>query len=127
VAPQRAAACAGSPSFKIDPYRHHWREINENAAIAQGMTRNRMAASAHRNLQISIAGKSQHGEDIGCAGATGDQRRTSADCTIPDRADLLIALVERAEQWSAEARSELLHFGVREMKVSNHDYGDKEF
>ena len=86
-----------------------------------------MAAAANRNLQSPIPGESQHGKDIGGAGATGDEGGTSADRPIPDRADLFVAFIGRAEQWSGKARSELLHVGVDEVRVSNHAYGDTEF
>jgi hypothetical protein len=72
-----------------------------------------MAAAANRNLQPSIASESQRGEDVGGAGATGDEGGTSADRPIPDRADLFVAFIERAEQQSGKTLSELLNRGVQ--------------
>jgi hypothetical protein len=86
-----------------------------------------MAAAADGNLQPSIASESQRGKDIGGAGAIGDEGGTSADRPIPDRADLFVAFIERAEQPSGKVRSELLYVGVNEVRVSNHAYGDTEF
>src|SRR4051812_466054 len=63
-----------------------------------------MAAAANRNLQSPIPGESQHGEDVGRTGATGDEGGTSTDRPIPDRADLFVAFIERAEQRSGKAR-----------------------
>ena len=85
-----------------------------------------MAAAANRNLQSPIPGESQHGEDVGRTGATGDEGGTSADRPIPDRADLFVAFIERAEQPSGKARTELLYVGVDEVGVGNHAYGDRE-
>ena len=85
-----------------------------------------MAAAANRNLQPPIAGESQRGEDVGRAGATGDEGGTPADRAIPDGADLFVALVERAEQQSGKARSELLYVGVGEGRVGSHARGDTE-
>jgi hypothetical protein len=86
-----------------------------------------MPAAADGNLQPSIASESQRGEDIGGAGATGDEGGTSADRPIPDRADLFVAFIERAEQPSGKAFSELLYVGVDKGRIRNHAYGDMEF
>jgi hypothetical protein len=85
-----------------------------------------MPSAANGNLQSSIASESQHGKDIGRAGATGDQGGTSANRPIPDRADLFVAFIKRAEQPSGKARSELLYVSVRKVRVTNHADGDTE-
>src|SRR4029434_3655902 len=84
-----------------------------------------MAAAANRNLQSPIPGELQHGEDVGRTGATGDEGGTSADRPIPDRADLFVAFIERAEQGSGKVRSELLYVGVDEARISAHAYGER--
>jgi hypothetical protein len=82
-----------------------------------------MAAAANRNLQSPIAGESQRGEDVGRTGAAGDEGGTLADRPVPDRTDLFVAFIERAEQRSGKVRSELLYVGVDEAGVSNHACG----
>src|SRR5215213_1594282 len=111
----------------VDAYRRHRREVNDDATVAQGVARYSMAAAANRNLQSPIPGESQHGEDVGRTGATGDEGGTSADRPIPDRADLFVAFIERAEQRTGKVRSELLYVGVDEVRVTNHAHADTEF
>jgi hypothetical protein len=86
-----------------------------------------MAAAANGNLEPLIPGESQRGEDISGTGATGDEGGASADRPIPDRADLFVAFIERAEQPSGKVRSEPLYISVNEVRVSTHAYGDTEF
>ena len=57
-----------------------------------------MAAAADGNLQPPIAGEPQRGKDIGGTGATGDQRGAVANRSVPDRADLFVAIISRAMQ-----------------------------
>jgi hypothetical protein len=84
-----------------------------------------MAAAADGNFQSPIPGESQRGEDVGRTGATGDEGGLSADRPVPDRADLFVAFIERAEQPSGEVRSELLYVGVvDEVRVGSHAYDD---
>src|SRR3954468_2158630 len=90
------------------------------------MARDSMAAAANRNLQPPIPRESQRGEDVGRTGATGDEGGTSADRPIPDRADLFVAFIGRAEQRSGKARPELLYVGVDEVRVGNHTDGETE-
>jgi hypothetical protein len=86
-----------------------------------------VAAAANRNLQSPVPGEPQSGQDVGGAGATGDEGGAPADRRIPDRADLFVAFIGRAEQRSGEVRSELLYVGVDEVRAGSHPKGDTEF
>jgi hypothetical protein len=56
-----------------------------------------VAARAHRDEQVALAGETDRSDDVGDAGAACDAGRAAVDRTVPDRAGLVVAFVFAAD------------------------------
>ena len=61
------------------------------------MAADAVAAGAHRDEQIALAGEADRGGDVGDAGAAGDAGWAAVDRAVPDRAGLVVAFVFGAD------------------------------
>ncbi len=73
-----------------------------------------VAAPAHRNEQVVLAGEVDRVYDVGHARRAGYERGPPVDHAVPDLAGLFVARVAGTEQLAAQARPELLDDRVLE-------------
>jgi hypothetical protein len=78
------------------------------------MTRNAVAAPAHRHQQMVCTRELDAADHVGCSGAAGDQGRASVDIGVPDLAGLGIACIVGRDEWAAQALLEGFDGGCRE-------------
>ena len=84
------------------------REVDDEAAVADGVAGDVVAAAADRHEQLVLAGEGDRGDDVGAPGAAGDQGRAAIDHGIEDLAGGVVVRVAGAQQLAAQARPERL-------------------
>ena len=87
----------------------HGRQIDHEAAVADGLARGAVAATADGDEQVIGPGKLDGPDHVGRATALGDQRRTAVDHSVPDLAGPVVAVLARQEQGAPQAGLEILH------------------
>ena len=118
IAPQRAAFRAKALSLRIDPNASHQGEIERQSSVANGVAGDVVAAPSHRKHETALAGKFDRLDDIGDAGGSHDQRGAFVGHTIPDPPRLIIVVVPRAQQLTAQPLRERRDLGCGEHGVS---------
>jgi hypothetical protein len=71
-----------------------------------------VAAAAHGDQELPLAGEPQDGPDVGNTGAARDERGAAVDRTVPDSAGSLVRRIACANQLAAELSRELRESGV---------------
>src|SRR5690606_16379107 len=111
VAPERAALHPRRARGGIDVHAAHRREVDDDAAVADGGARHVVASAAYGDLQVVVAGEAHGRDDVGSSDAAGDQARTPVDGAVPDRAGGIVVGVAGADQPAPEPGD--LHGGRR--------------
>jgi hypothetical protein len=93
LAPEHSRLRAGNSAVRIDPDALHQRQIDHEPAVTERVAADAVAAGAHRDKQIVLAGEVERGDDVGDAGTAGDPAGSSVDSAVPDRAGLVVAFV----------------------------------
>src|SRR5215470_18528740 len=84
VAEGGAALDARRAAFRIDEHAAHGREIDDDAIVAQRAAADVVAAAAHGDEQF-LGARELHGvDDIGRAGAAGDEAGVLVDARVPN-------------------------------------------
>jgi hypothetical protein len=78
----------------------HLRTIDDEAAIAQGVPGDTVAAAPHRKKQPVIARETHRSDNISGPGASDDQTGLAVDHAVPDFSRLVIRRVTGANQLS---------------------------
>ena len=88
----QGAAALGPHSLapQVDAHAGHQREIDHQAAVAHGIAGHVVAAAAHGEKQVVIAGKVERIDHVSRAGAAGDRRRALVRAGVPDDAHLVV-------------------------------------
>src|SRR4029077_17970004 len=89
-------------SFRIDPNASHQGEIERQSPVANGVAGDVVAAPSHRKHETALAGKFDRLDDIGDARCSHDQRGAFVNHSIPYPPRLIIVVVPRAKQLTAE-------------------------
>ncbi len=84
LAPEHAGLGARGARRGVDSDPLHRREVDHEAAVADGVTADVVAAAADGDEQVMLAREADRGEDVGDAGAAGEQagRRSIAPFQI---------------------------------------------
>ena len=91
------AACA-----RVDVDALHAREIDHEAAVAQRAPADVVAAAAHRDEEVVLAGEPHRGDHVRQPRAARDQPGMLVDAGVPDPPRLLVLGVAGANQPAAE-------------------------
>jgi hypothetical protein len=86
----------------------HLREVDHQAAVVDCVAGNVVAAALDRDEQVLLAREVDGVDDIGCAAALHDQRRSTVDQTVPDRARLVVARIAGSQNRSPHTFRECL-------------------
>ena len=81
-----------------------------------------MAAPAHGHQQVSLAGDSDGGADIGDAGTPGDEPGTTIDRAVPHLAMLVIASSTRTDELTPKRCLQLIDGSSLDHRVLSHWY-----
>ena len=72
LAPEHAGLGPGGARRRVDPDALHRRKVDHEAAVAERMTADAVAAGAHRHEQVALAREANRRDHIGDAGAASD-------------------------------------------------------
>jgi hypothetical protein len=112
VTPQRAALRPNGPASRVNRHTAHGAEIDHQAAVAHGVTRNTVSASADGNEQAAARCEGDSCDYISGARALRDKSRPPIDGSVPDAARLVELRIGRQNQPAAERRAQFLEVGV---------------
>ena len=96
LAPEHARLGTDRPGDGIDADALHARQVEHQAAVTDGLAGDVMPTAPYRDEQVVLACELHRGDDIGRAGAAGDQRRPVVDQRVPDGAGLVVAGIASA-------------------------------
>ncbi len=126
VAERAAGLGARGPRRGVDRHAAHEREVDHQAAVADGEAGDVVAAAAHRDQELMVArAKRTAGTTSAVPSAAHDQARAPVDHRVPDPARLVVVGVLRAEHGAAESAPE----GLQDLRRDLHGaaVGDFEF
>jgi len=101
VAPVRARPDAGRSHRRVDPNGLHRREVDHQAAVAEGVAGNVVAPAAHRQKEVVLAREVDRGDDIANAETASDERRLLVNKPVPQRTGFPITFVGGLDQPAA--------------------------
>ena len=113
LAPEHAGLSARGARCRVDPDPLHRREIDHEAAVAERMTADAVAAGAHRHKEATLAREANRRDDVRDSGAASDAGGAAVDRTVPDRARRVVAFVVGTEHSAAERAAQKLEVGAR--------------
>ena len=87
-----AAFGADGAGVRIDPDAVHQGQVQHEAVVADPQARAVVAAAAHGQQQVVVAGEVDGGHHIGDIRAAGDQTRVLVDHAVVDPSGLLVRL-----------------------------------
>ena len=93
----------------IDPDAIHRFEIDHQAMITDGISRDIVASAFDREQQVVLAGEVHRSDYIGRAGTPYDDPGFSVDHVVPDRPSLLVVGLSWEESITAKSGGELLN------------------
>src|SRR5215475_12238941 len=85
----------------------HGREVDNDASVADGVTREAVPSPAHSHLQFIIAGEVHGSNDIGSPGAASDQGWLAVKHPIPNFPRLIVAMLAGVKQGTSQPGFEL--------------------
>ena len=91
LAPVGSAAAPRGAPLGVDAHAVHRPQVDLEAAVDDGVARDRMAAAPHRDVQVVLARKRESGHDIGGAGTARDERRPPVDGGVEDAPGVVVA------------------------------------
>ena len=97
------------PRGGVDPDALHRREVDHQPAVAHRETGDPVPSAADGRHEPMPAGELHRGEDVGHAGAAGDQTGTPVDGAVPHRPRLVVPRVDRLDQFAAKPAPESRH------------------
>jgi len=103
LAPGRASLCPHRLRRRIDVDAAHLREIDHQAAVVDCVAGDVVAAALDRDEQVLLAREGDGVDDIGCAAALHDQRRSTVDQPVPERAGIVVARIAGSQNRSAQS------------------------
>jgi hypothetical protein len=106
----------GRHQGRIDSDAPHRREADHEAAFAERVTADAVAAGARRYKQVSLAGEANRGDDIGDSPAAGDVGGPAVDRSVPDRARGVVDRVGGQDHRAANAGAQALDFDRRRLR-----------
>jgi hypothetical protein len=107
LTPKQSWLRARGPRDRIDPEALHRGQIDDDSAIARRRAGNIVAAAAHGDDELPLAGEPHGGPDVGDAGAARDEHGAAVDGTVPDSAGDLVLRIACADQLAAKLSREL--------------------
>src|SRR5262249_40364798 len=108
------------PFVRIDPHALHRAQVDHEGVVGDAQTREAVPAAAHRGRQAVRARELDRRDDVGDAGAAGNQAGTPVDRTVPDLPRLVVAGIVAADEVSSEACGELRDRGL----LQGQSFGD---
>jgi hypothetical protein len=110
---QRGAGLdASRAGRRIDVYRFHQGQVDEETAVAHRMAGDVVAAAAHGNEQLFVARELDRMDDIGGAEATHHEAGPPVDHGVPDRAGGVVTILsgqcDNAAQLAAQGCNSVL-------------------
>ena len=97
LAPEHAGLSARGARRRIDSDSLHRREVDYEPAVTDRVAADAVAAGAHANQQIALAGEADRGSDVGDAGAADDPGWAAVDRAVPDRSGFVVAFIFGAD------------------------------
>ena len=113
LAPEHAGLGPGGARRRVDPDPLHRRKVDHEAAVAERMTTDAVAAGAHRHKQVTLAREANRRDDVGDSGAASDEGGAAVDRTVPDRARGVVAFVVGIDHRAADRVAQTLEVGGR--------------
>ena len=101
LGPQDAAFCARATRDRLDADALHQLQIDEHAAVADGVAREAVASATHGDWQARITCEGERRDDVGRAGAAGNRGWTPIDHPVPDLAHCVVTRVGCRENGAA--------------------------
>src|SRR5215203_3020378 len=83
--------------FRIDAYPLHRREVNEEAAVADGQAGEAVPPAPYSHQKPCLSREPHGRDDVGHACAARDEGREATDRPVPDPAGILVARVSGME------------------------------
>ena len=93
LAEQRAAADAHEPVARVDHDVAHRPQVRHDRAVGDGLTGHAVAAAAHRERQILLAGGGDRRRDVFGRGARDQRGGAAVDGAVPDGASGVVARI----------------------------------
>jgi hypothetical protein len=90
------------------PRTAHLREVDHQAAVVDCVAGDVVAAALDRDEQVLLAREVDGVDDIGRAAALHDQRRSTVDQPVPDRARVVVAWIAGSQDRSPDTFRECL-------------------
>jgi hypothetical protein len=103
---QGSAVGHGHPAGRVDPDPAHRRQVDHDAAVAGREPRVAVAAAAHRDQQVLVAGEAHGRDHVLDVAAAGDHRRAGVGGGVPDDPGPVVAGVAGEHDLAAEAVAE---------------------
>jgi len=101
---------------RVDPHRPHQGQVDEEAAVADRIAGDVVAAAAHGNEQLFVAREIDRVDDVGGAQAADHEGWTSVDHAVPDRTSGVVTILsgqrDRAAHLAAQGRHRVLRDGL---------------
>jgi hypothetical protein len=97
VRPGCPGADASDLCIRVDLDVVHRRQVDHHAAVTHGPAGDAVPASPDGDRQTLAAGVGERFDDVGCAGALDDHRRTTIDHAVPDPSSGVVLLVGRED------------------------------
>src|SRR5262245_29897468 len=95
----------------VDARPSHERQVDHDAVVAEGVTRDGVPSAPHGGEQIVLAGEADGGDHVGDTATPGDQRRSAVDVPVPDLANVVVLRVTGSNQVAEEVGLERVHGG----------------
>ena len=102
VGEQCAGLDAGGAGRGVDRHVLHGREIEHQAAVADGIAADIVAAALDRGEQPVLGGEADRALDVGGRPAAHDEARLAVDHGVPDGPRLVVAGVARGDRIAVE-------------------------
>ena len=82
--------------------------INDHATVTDGVTREAVPSSSHRDEEAMRPGETHRGPDVRHPGATHNQRRVSVDRSVPYTSVLVVPPIAGTDELTAQRRHEFV-------------------
>jgi hypothetical protein len=89
--------------IRIDANSVHEREVEHEAPFGYGQAQDAVASASHPDLQAAVASETNRVYDVGGVRASGDDRWTPIDHSVPHTADFVVCAVGRQHQLALES------------------------
>ena len=108
VGPDRAAAHTGDPAGGVDLDVAHRPQVEDDAVVAQRQAGDGVAAGAHGDREVVLAGEGEGGDDVLDGERLHDVARTALDHRVEQRAAVVVGRAAGLVDAAVEAEAQLV-------------------